>query len=94
MSKPELKWKRWVIARNTSTILRHTLHTDLFFGHNFCVLAPNDSRFIEKVLMTIIHLEQFFVIFKNNLLSKNRPQFNVTLANWKSIYYSKKRILS
>jgi len=32
-----------VIARNTYTILHHSLHVDLFFGHNFCVLAPNDS---------------------------------------------------
>jgi len=44
-----------VNARNTCTILRHTLHVDLFFGHNFYVLSPNDSRFIDKVLMTIAH---------------------------------------
>jgi len=42
--------------RNTCTILDHTLRVDLFFSHNFCVLSPNDSRFIGKVLMTITHL--------------------------------------
>jgi len=41
-------------ARNTCPILHHMLHAVLFFGHNLCVLAPNDSRFIRKVLMTII----------------------------------------
>jgi len=45
-----------VNARITCTILRYTLRDDLFFSHNFCILSPNDSRFIGKVLMTIIHL--------------------------------------
>lgn len=53
-----------VIARYTSPILRHTLHIDLFFGHDFCVLAPNDLRFLGKVLMTIIHLAKSFCNFK------------------------------
>jgi len=44
-----------VIARNTCTILHHTLHANLFFGHNFCVLAPNDSRFREKVSKIIYY---------------------------------------
>jgi len=36
----------WVITRKTCPILRHTLHAHLFFGHNFCVLAPNDSKYV------------------------------------------------
>jgi len=47
---------QWVIARKTCSILPHTLHADMFFGHKFCVLAPNDSKFIGWVLMTIIHV--------------------------------------
>jgi len=55
----------WVIARDTSCpILHHTMCTDLFFGHNLCVFAPNDLRFIGKVLMTIIHLDSFFHNFQ------------------------------
>jgi len=45
-----------VIARNICPILCHTLRADMFFGHNFWFLAPNDSRFIGKVLMTISYL--------------------------------------
>jgi len=45
-----------VNARNTCPIFRHTRHADLFFGHKFCVLCPNGSRFIGKVLMTITYL--------------------------------------
>jgi len=26
-----------------------------FFGYNFCILTPNDLRFVGKLLMTIIH---------------------------------------
>jgi len=36
-----------VIAKKTYPILHHIFHADQFFGNNFCVLAPNDSRFIE-----------------------------------------------
>jgi len=53
-----------VNARNTCTILRHSLRADLFFGHNFCILTPNDSRIIDKVLMTITHLAYFFCNLK------------------------------
>jgi len=48
-SNPTIKGNKttmWVIAKKTCPILRHTLHADLFFGHNFCILAPNDSRFV------------------------------------------------
>jgi len=34
----------------------HTLVSDLFSGHNFCVLASNDSKFIGKLLIIIIYL--------------------------------------
>jgi len=43
---PNFRIRRGVIAEKTRPILRQTLHIDLFFGHNFCVLTPNDSRFI------------------------------------------------
>jgi len=52
----KIKHQYRVNARNTCTILWHTLRVDLFFGHNFCILSPNDSKFIRKVLMTITHL--------------------------------------
>jgi len=45
-----------VNAINTCTIFRHPLRADLFFGHNFCVFGPNGSRFVGKVILTIIHL--------------------------------------
>jgi len=45
-----------MIARNTYTVLHHSLHIDLFFSRNFFILTQNDSKFLDKVLMTIIHL--------------------------------------
>jgi len=57
-------YNQGVNVRNTYTIARHMVHSDLFLGYNFCLLCPNRSRFIGKVLMTIIHLASFFCNFQ------------------------------
>jgi len=49
-----LKWDYGQLQKNTCTILYHTLHVDLFFSHNFCVMNLKDSRFVGKVFTTII----------------------------------------
>jgi hypothetical protein len=45
-----------MIARNTCTILSHTSLEAIFFGNNFYITPPKDSRFT-KVYKIVLYLE-------------------------------------
>ena len=71
---------REVIARNTCTILCHMSRAELFLAIFFVFQLQMTCDFQGRYSWLSYNFLDFLVIFKNSLLSKNRPEMDVTLA--------------